>query len=399
MFSIIPRQLLYVFYHSQTAAVCFLSFLDSCCMFSIIPRQLLYVFYCMFSIFPRQLLYVFYHSQTAVVCFLSFLDSCFMFSIIPRQLLYVFYCMFSIFPRQLLYVFYHSQTAVVCFLSFLDSCCMFSIIPRQLLYVFNHSQTAVVCFLLYVFYLSQTAVVCFYHSQTAVVCFLSFLDSCFMFSISRRQLLFVFVSFLDSCIMFSITLLYFFILPRQLQYVFYLSQTDVVCVQSFLDSCCMFSIFRRQLLYVFPIRNFLGNIKVLRWACNATSDFCGTDPLIIVGLCLAYVAFIEGSFPQCCPQYIAVFGGTIPLLVRIMWALHMHYPGHFPHCTQEIIMDFFIENPLLIAYLVPYYLPNLYPCIFHNPIPTPLLGYLPTLIPYNLICLFKNNNGFLQKLH
>ena len=58
-------------------------------------------------------------------------------------------------------------------------------------------------------------------------------------------------------------------------------------------------------------------------------------------------------------------------------------------------MDFFfIENPLLIAYLLPCYLPNLYPCIFANPIPTPLLGYLPTQIPYNLICLFKNNNGF-----
>ena len=53
-----------------------------------------------------------------------------------------------------------------------------------------------------------------------------------------------------------------------------------------------------------------------------------------------------------------------------------------------------IKNPLLFAYLFPCYLPNLYPCIFPNPIPTPLLGYLPTFIPYNLICLFKNNNGF-----
>ena len=41
--------------------------------------------------------------------------------------------------------------------------------------------------------------------------------------------------------------------------------------------------------------------------------------------------------------------------------------------------------PLLFAYLFPCYLPNLYPCIFANPIPTPLIGYLPTLIPYNLI--------------
>ena len=58
-----------------------------------------------------------------------------------------------------------------------------------------------------------------------------------------------------------------------------------------------------------------------------------------MGLCLAYVAFIEGNFPQCGPQYIAVFGGTIPLLVRIMWALPMHYPGHFPRYTQDKIME------------------------------------------------------------
>ena len=37
--------------------ISFLSFVDSCCMFSIIPRQLQYVFY-----LPRQLLYVFYLS-------------------------------------------------------------------------------------------------------------------------------------------------------------------------------------------------------------------------------------------------------------------------------------------------------------------------------------------------
>ena len=110
--------------------------------------------------------------------------------------------------------------------------------------------------------------------------------------------------------------------------------------------------------------------------------------------CLAYVAFIEGNFPQCGPRYIVVFGGTIPLLVRIMWALPMHYPGHFPHCTQEIIMDFFYRKSIINCYLFPCYLPNLYLCIFPNPIPTPLLGYLPTQIRYNLICLFKNNNGF-----
>ena len=72
-------------------------------------------------------------------------------------------------------------------------------------------------------------------------------------------------------------------------------------------------------------------------------------------------------------------------------ALSRSFPSLHPGNNNGF---FFIENPLLIAYLVPCYLPNLYPCIFPNPIPTPLLGYLPTLIPYNLICLFKNYNWF-----
>ena len=108
---------------------------------------------------------------------------------------------------------------------------------------------------------------------------------------------------------------------------------------------------------------------------------------------LAYVAFIEGNFPQCGPQYIAVFGGTIPLLVRIMWALPMHYPGHFPHCTQEI-MDFFYRKSIINCLPIPMLFAEPISLYFANPIPTPLLGYLPTQIPYNLICLFKNNNGF-----
>ena len=81
-----------------------------------------------------------------------------------------------------------------------------------------------------------------------------------------------------------------------------------------------------------PIRNFLGNIQGLRWAGLQCHVRFLWDWLIIVGLCLAYVAFIERSFPQ----YIAVFGGTISLLVRIMWALPMHYPRY----TQDIIMEF-----------------------------------------------------------
>ena len=62
-------------------------------------------------------------------------------------------------------------------------------------------------------------------------------------------------------------------------------------------------------------------------------------------------------------------------------ALSRSFPSLHPGNNNGF---FFIENPLLIAYLVP--------CYFL--VPTPLLGYLPTLILYNLICLFKNNNGF-----
>ena len=52
-------------------------------------------------------------------------------------------------------------------------------------------------------------------------------------------------------------------------------------------------------------------------ACDVTPDFCGIVLLIIVGPWLAYVAFIEGNFPQWGPQYIAVFDGTIPLLYHL----------------------------------------------------------------------------------
>ena len=57
--------------------------------------------------------------------------------------------------------------------------------------------------------------------------------------------------------------------------------------------------------FLYPIKNFLGNAQGLRWACLRL--------LIIVGPWLAFAAFIEGNFPQCGPQYIAVFGGTIPI--------------------------------------------------------------------------------------
>ena len=85
-----------------------------------------------------------------------------------------------------------------------------------------------------------------------------------------------------------------------------------------------------------PIKNFLGNIQVLRWAMSAVYSLSWES-------WLAYVAFIEGNFPQCGPQYIAVFGGTIPLLVRIMWALPMHYQCHFLQYTQDIIMEFLLK--------------------------------------------------------
>ena len=103
---------------------------------------------------------------------------------------------------------------------------------------------------------------------------------------------------------------------------------------------------------------------------------------------LAYVAFTEGNFPQCDPQYVGLWWDnptSSPNNVGTSHALPRSFPSLHPGNNN----GFFIENPLLIAYLFPCYLPNQYPCIFANPIPTSLLGYLPTLIPYNLICLFK----------
>ena len=69
-------------------------------------------------------------------------------------------------------------------------------------------------------------------------------------------------------------------------------------------------------MHPFPIKIFLGNIQGLRWA-DLRSTHCR-------GPWLAYDAFIEGNFPQCSPQNINVFDGTIPLLVRIMRALLIH---------------------------------------------------------------------------
>ena len=103
-------------------------------------------------------------------------------------------------------------------------------------------------------------------------------------------------------------------------------------------------IYGRKLMYL--IRNFFGNIKVLKWAMSEIYSLSWES-------WMGYVAIIEGNFPQCDPQYIAVFGGTIPLLVRIMWALPMHYPGHFPHCTQEIIMDFFYRKSIINCLPIP----------------------------------------------
>ena len=111
--------------------------------------------------------------------------------------------------------------------------------------------------------------------------------------------------------------------------------------------------------------------------------------------CLAYVAFIEGNFPQCGTQYIAVIGGKIPLLVRIMWALPMHYPGHFPHCTQEIIMDFFfIENSIINCLPIPLLFAEPISLYFCQPYLYSLIRLLAYPNPLYLICLFKNNNGF-----
>ena len=115
-----------------------------------------------------------------------------------------------------------------------------------------------------------------------------------------------------------------------------------------------------------PIKKFIRNIQVLWWTMSAIYSLSWES-------WLAYVAFIEGNFLQCGPQYIAVFGGTIPLLVRIMWALPMHYQGHFLQYTQDIIMEFLLK--------IHYYLPTLYSLVICLPY---IHLYLLTLIPIPL---------------
>ena len=115
-------------------------------------------------------------------------------------------------------------------------------------------------------------------------------------------------------------------------------------------------------LCTFPIKNFLGNAQVLWWAMSAIYSLSWES-------WLAYVAFIEGNFLQCGPQYIAVFGGTIPLLVRIMWALPIQFQGHFPQYTHDIIMEFLLK--------IHYYLPTLYTFIFAYPNPYSPITCLP----------------------
>ena len=66
---------------------------------------------------------------------------------------------------------------------------------------------------------------------------------------------------------------------------------------------------------------------------------------------LAYVAFIEGNFPQCGPQYIAVFGRTIPLIYSTNNVGTPHaFPKSFPSIYPANNMGFPIQNPLLYAY-------------------------------------------------
>ena len=85
--------------------------------------------------------------------------------------------------------------------------------------------------------------------------------------------------------------------------------------------------------------------------------FLWDNPTHYCGPWLAYAVFIEGNFPQCGPQYIAVLGGTIPLLVRIMWALPC-IPRSFPSIYPTPLL-FAYPTPLLFAYpnpLLPYFL-------------------------------------------
>ena len=90
----------------------------------------------------------------------------------------------------------------------------------------------------------------------------------------------------------------------------------------------------------------------------------------------AYVAFIEGNSPQCGPQYICGphCGSSVgqshfysPNNVGTSHAFAKSFPSIYPGNNK----GFSIENHLLRSYL-----------------PTHLLYYLPTLIPYYPICLF-----------
>ena len=74
-----------------------------------------------------------------------------------------------------------------------------------------------------------------------------------------------------------------------------------------------------------------------------------------------------------------LFCGTIPLLVRIKWALPMHYPGNFRQYTQDIIMEFLLK--------IHYYLPTLYSLVICLPY---ILLYLLTLIHTPLLLAYLN---------
>ena len=131
---------------------------------------------------------------------------------------------------------------------------------------------------------------------------------------------------------------------------------------------------------IIPIRIVLPNQKI-SWehSGNKVGNFC--NRLIIVGIMAGiYMSrLLRETFHNAAHNiFIAVFGETIPLLVRIMWALPMHYQGHFPQYTQDIIMEFLFK--------IHYYLPTLYSFVIFLHY---MLLYLLTLIhtPLIITCL------------
>ena len=107
---------------------------------------------------------------------------------------------------------------------------------------------------------------------------------------------------------------------------------------------------RRSIVYsnitaailAYPIRNFLGNIQGLRWAglqCHVR--FLLVWPTHYRGLMAGICRVYWGKLPTMRPTiYSCLWWDNPTSSPNNMWALPMHYQGHFPRYTQDIIMEF-----------------------------------------------------------